>query len=57
MQYEERNKLTQVQYTENDIYKWNIDGMIDHQILNLMHEMALAAIAYKIHQNTNHQAD
>ena len=29
--------------------------MTEHQNLNLMHEMILAATAYKIHQNTNHQ--
>ena len=55
MQYEERNQLTQAQYTENGIYEWNIDGMTEHQNLNLMHEMTLAATTYKIYQNTDQQ--
>lgn len=29
--------------------------MIEHQILNLMHETTLTAITYKICQNTDHQ--
>ena len=45
MQYVERNQLTEAQYTQNDTYEWNIDGMTERRILNLMHEMTLAATA------------
>ena len=29
-------------------YEWNIDGMSEHQIINLLHEMMMVANAYRI---------
>ena len=29
-------------------YEWNIDGMSEHQIINLLHEMMMTVNAYRI---------
>lgn len=47
LQYEERRDIAQSSYDGNTIYEWNIDGILEHQILNILQEMAMAASAYK----------
>ena len=54
LQYEERNQITQAKYDEDDIYEWNIDGVSEHQILNILQEMIIASKAYKSRGNSNH---
>ena len=34
MQYKERNQYTQASYTSGTIYEWNIDGIIEYNILS-----------------------
>ena len=37
------------------IYEWNIDGMSEYEIINLLHEMTLLTNVYKNHGKSNHQ--
>ena len=48
MQYEERNQYTQASYTSGSIYEWNIDGMIEHNILTKLQEMTMVSTTYKL---------
>ena len=48
MQYEERNQYTQASYTSGTIYEWNIDGMIEYNILTKLHEMTMVSTTYKL---------
>ena len=36
LQYEERNQITQSKYDGDGIYEWNIDGVNEHQVLNIL---------------------
>ena len=40
-----------ISYDGSSFYKWNIDGMSEHQIINLLHEMMMVANAYRIKTN------
>ena len=51
LQYEERSKIVQSKYDGDDIYEWNIDGVSDHQVLNILQEMIITFIAYKSRGN------
>ncbi|RVW30385.1 RING finger and transmembrane domain-containing protein 2 [Vitis vinifera] len=48
MQFEERNQYTQASYTSGTIYEWNIDGMIEYNILTKLQEMTMVSTAYKL---------
>ena len=49
-------KLVQSKYKSTTLYEWNIDSMSEHQILNLLQQMTMAANAYKTQTNTSDQA-
>ena len=38
-------KLSRASYVGSIFYEWNIDGMSEHQIINLLHELMMAANA------------
>ena len=48
MQFEEINQYTQASYTSGTIYEWNIDGMIEYNILTKLHEMTMVSTTYKL---------
>lgn len=48
---EERNNLRQNQYSVNAIYEWNIDGLTEYQIMNLVQEIIMVNTAYRTKQN------
>ena len=48
VQLEERNYQLVTSYDGNSFYEWNIDEMSEHQIINLLHEIMMAANAYGI---------
>ena len=48
VQLEERNYQLVASYDDSSFYEWNIDGMSEHQIINLLHEMMMVANAYRI---------
>ena len=48
MQFEERNQYTQASYTSGTIYKWNIDGMTEYNILTKLQEMTMVSTTYKL---------
>ena len=54
MQYEERNQYTQASYTGGTIYEWNIDGMIEQNILTKIQEITMVSTIYKLN---NRQLD
>ena len=45
VQSEERNYHLAASYDGSSFYEWNIDGMSEHQVINLLHEMMMAANA------------
>ena len=51
LQYEERSQIVQSKYDGDVIYEWNIDGVSDHQVLNILQEMIITFIAYKSRGN------
>ena len=51
LQYEEMSQIVQSKYDVDDIYEWNIDGVNDHQVLNILQEMIMASMAYKSREN------
>ena len=53
LQYEERSQIVQSKYNGDDIYEWNIDGVSDHQVLNILQEMIMASTTYKSRENSN----
>ena len=53
VQLKERNYQLAAGYDDNSFYEWNIDGMSEHQIINLLHEMMMTANAYKIKINSS----
>ena len=53
VQLEERNYQLSASYDGSIYYEWNIDGMSEHQIINLLHEMMMAANAYRIKINNS----
>src|SRR5262249_49768317 len=50
------NVLTQHKYSSQTIYEWNIDGMSEYNILGLLHQMTMAANAYRTQTNTPDKA-
>ena len=55
MQFEDVTQTARSSYTGTGIDEWNIDGLAEHQILNILQEMTMAALAHKSHDNTDHQ--
>ena len=53
LQYEERSQIVQSKYDGDDIYEWNIDGISDHQVLNILQEMIMASTTYKSRGNSD----
>ena len=47
MQYEERGSFEASHFAGDAVYEWNIDGKSEHEILSTLHEMVMAATAYK----------
>ena len=47
-QFEEKTLQTQAHYDGLAIYEWNIDGLSDYLIMNVVNEMMMAAGAYKL---------
>ena len=41
-------------YLPDLIYEWNIDGMSEYEIINLLHEMTLLTNVYKNHGKFDH---
>ena len=55
LQFEERHTFTNSSYSPDLIYEWNIDGMSEYEIINLLHEMTLLTNVYKNHGKRDHQ--
>ena len=54
LQYEER-LLQRAMYNDTFIYEWNIDGLFEHEILNVLRQMMMATTAY-LTDNDDHNA-
>ena len=55
LQFEERHTFVNSSYSPDLIYEWNIDGMSEYEIINLLDEMTLLTSAYKNHGKLDHQ--
>ena len=55
LQFEERHTYVNSSYSLDLIYEWNIDGMSEYEIINLLHEMTLLTNVYKNHGKQDHQ--
>ena len=55
LQFEERHTFVNSSYSPDLIYEWNIDGMSEYEIINLLHEMTLLTNVYKNHGKLDHQ--
>ena len=54
---EERDFQSPCNYDGTSFYEWNVDGQSEHQILNLLQQMLMAANAYKLrNNNSDHSA-
>ncbi|XP_028059089.1 uncharacterized protein LOC114262873 [Camellia sinensis] len=53
--YEEDFLQTQRHYTSTAIYEWNIDGLSEYQLYELLHHMLMFATVCKQNHNTDHQ--
>ena len=42
-------------YNDTFIYDWNIDGLSEHEIINVLHQMIMASTAY-LTDNNDHNA-
>ena len=51
LQYEEKSQIVQSKYDGDGIYEWNIDGVSDQQVLNILQEMIMSSTAYKSRGN------
>jgi hypothetical protein len=51
LQFEERFLQTQFSVSSDKIYKWNIDGLSEQELLNKMNHMSMVATAYDTNQN------
>ena len=47
VQLEEINYQLAASYDDSSFYEWNIDGMSEHQIINLLHERMMTTNAYR----------
>ena len=56
IQFEEKTLQTQSHYDGLAIYEWNIDGLSNYLIMNVVNEMMMAAGAYKLQgHKSDHQ--
>ena len=53
VQLEERDYQLVASYDGCSFYEWNIGGMSEHQVINLLREMMMAANAYRIKTNNS----
>ena len=53
MQFEERSFQTQFTVSVDKLYEWNIDGLSEQGIINIMSHMSMVGIAYQ----NNHDLD
>ena len=51
VQLEKINYQLAASYDGSSFYEWNIDGISEHQIINLLREMVMVANAYRIKTN------
>ena len=56
MQYEEKNQYTQASYTSGTIYEWNIDDVIEYNILTKLQEMTMVSTTYKLNNRLSDHA-
>ena len=49
--HEESNQNVQNSYSANAIYKWNIDGVSDYNILKILQQMVMVANVDRTKQN------
>ncbi|WZZ62086.1 hypothetical protein YC2023_062193 [Brassica napus] len=54
--FEEHHKYSANMYSGDGIYEWNIDGRSEYEIMNLLQEMGMAAMAYKAKGNDDKQS-
>ena len=54
MQFEERFFQTQFSISANKLYEWNIDGLLEQEIINKMGHMSMVANAYITNHNVDH---
>ena len=54
MQFEERFFQTQFSISANKLYEWNIDGLLEQEIINKMGYMSVVANAYITNHNLDH---
>jgi hypothetical protein len=47
IQFEERELGIRTVYTADVLYEWNIDGLSEYEILNILHEIMMIANVYK----------
>ncbi|KAK9282876.1 hypothetical protein L1049_011101 [Liquidambar formosana] len=47
MKIEDRGHYHQASYHGGTIYEWNIDGLTQYQIMNLLHQMTMVSSAYQ----------
>jgi len=47
LQYEERGTFSMNHFDGQLVYTWNLDGKLEHEILNTLQEMTMAMVAYK----------
>jgi hypothetical protein len=55
IQFEERELGIRAAYTADALYEWNVDGLSEYEILNVLHEMMMVANVYKGVKRSNHQ--
>ncbi|KAH0654226.1 hypothetical protein KY289_031904 [Solanum tuberosum] len=56
LQYEENAFLSTSSHEGRSITEWNIDGLVEHQVYNKLHEMGVAITAYKMRNSTDKDA-
>ncbi|MCQ7416390.1 hypothetical protein NP118_23585, partial [Salmonella enterica] len=55
VQFEEKTQMTQAVYDGLAIHEWNIDGISDYLILNVLNEMFIASNAYRQRGKKDHE--
>ena len=54
---EERDFQSPCNYDGTSFYGWNVDGLSEHRIINLLQQMLMAVNAYKLrNKNSDHSA-
>jgi len=55
IQFKEIKLGIRAAYTADVLYEWNIDGLSEYEILNVLHEMMMVANVYKCANRSDHQ--